>query len=217
ATMCLGDYIDIVGECFHFSEDELSWDKAQAACKKRGDQLAVPGDVDAFLSDIAKFNRSGFSFVGGRKDPRGLWKWINGNHVPLNPYWMSNQPHNGDNMDCLGIRFEVTKLTNQRCSVLKEKYICQKLTESFDYTIYVVCFIVLFLLFLAFTISIYIYRRRKQSQSILIDSTATTNPSFERQPTRHESENSLYGQSVPMGEIRISGRHDSENSIYGKL
>ena len=50
--MCSNNYTDIAGECFKFSNDDLDWDKAQAKCKANGDQLAVPGDVEAFMKHI---------------------------------------------------------------------------------------------------------------------------------------------------------------------
>ncbi|CAL4067018.1 unnamed protein product, partial [Meganyctiphanes norvegica] len=234
--MCPGDYLAIAGEYFHFSEDTLSWEEAQAACKGCGDKLAVPRYIDVFLSETVKKQLNGDFFVGGRKDTHGIWKGTNGN--PLHQYWINGKPLDGEHIDCLGIRLHVQKYFNQKCSIITNKYICQKSTENFDITIYVVCFIIFFIVLLAVVIGIYTYKKRKQSQSKVLDSTTITNPSFGSQPTRHDSENSLYGQtlptevklsgrhdsenslygqSVPMGEIRISGRHDSENSIYGKL
>ncbi|CAL4166300.1 unnamed protein product, partial [Meganyctiphanes norvegica] len=209
--MCSLGYIKIAEDCFHFSEDHLSWDEAQASCKKRGDQLAVLGDAEAFMKYITNMTTlKQFYFVGGRKDLQGgHWKWEGGNQTISDVNFATM----GGN--CLCIWPSVDKFHSKKCSHFT-KYLCQRPSENyyattdFTYIIVVICIIIMLLIA---AISIYIYRKRNQLQNKELDSKVTTGPSEMRLPTRHDSENSLYGQTLSK-EGNLSGRHDSENSLY---
>ncbi|CAL4233726.1 unnamed protein product [Meganyctiphanes norvegica] len=228
--MCSLEYISIAGECFHFGgideEDKRNWYDAQTACKDQGDQLAMPGDVTAFLKYIGKQNNTYADyFVGGRYDyHQEMWKWLNGTNITIESnFWTKNNPREYSKVNethCLAVFPSNGKLFDRICEH-KKSYICQTTPELEDEAhlnqLYIaVGAILLIIVLLAVALSIYIYKKRIQSKSNVLVPKVIAEPSGQRQPARHVSENSLYEQANPTGE-NISRIHDSENGLYEQI
>ncbi|CAL4183567.1 unnamed protein product, partial [Meganyctiphanes norvegica] len=244
--MCSKGYTHIAGECFIFSSSQgtdMTWELARHECKNQGDELAVPGDVEAFRKYVGKMSTTFVEyFVGGYyKYQQGLWKWINDKNIKIHGnFWATDSSRNYSNpgeTHCLTVFPSEDKFRDRSCEVWK-RYICQKnTTQSFNHhdlgntlapteqvenqaplgsLYYAVGAILLILVILAIALGIYIHRKRKQSKANVNDSKAITDESRQQQPMRHDSENSLYGQAMPVEENRPR-RHDSENSLYGQI
>ncbi|CAL4248583.1 unnamed protein product [Meganyctiphanes norvegica] len=222
--MCSVNYTAIAGECFHFSEDKQTYDRAQEACKGWGDLLAAPRDVQAFMKYIANMTYTfQYYFVDGRKDSHWHWRMENEDKTLLNVSVISTSGN------CLGILPGRDQFYRHGCSDWDTKYICQKPMGNYEAnangkkyaaicndhsTLYIFGTICLILMLLVAILSLYIHRKRKLLQNKVLDSAATTDPLCIK-PTRHDSENSLYGQTLPKGG-NLPQRHDSENSLYGQ-
>ena len=75
---------------------------------------------------------------------------------------------------------------------------------------YIIGILIVILVLLVVALGIYLYKKKNTHHV-----SKTSSDHFSGRPTRHDSENSLYGQSFPM-KSHLSGRHDSENSLYGQ-
>ncbi|CAL4183564.1 unnamed protein product [Meganyctiphanes norvegica] len=181
-------------------------------------------------------------YVGGQyKYQQKVWKWVNKSNITMDDeFWVDRSPceySNDNGTHCLAIFANVAKFRGKPCEN-SHSYICQRLNKSMlsnhllnhhgigntlepiatyygQYNLYYIIGAILLVLgLLALTLIIYVCRKRKQSQAKIKESKYIADPSV-NQPTRHDSENSLYGQACSTGS-NLSARHDSENSLYGQ-
>uniref|UniRef100_W6MNH1 C-type-lectin-like-9 protein n=1 Tax=Pagurus bernhardus TaxID=174397 RepID=W6MNH1_PAGBR len=121
------------GREYHVNtESEVSWEDAQAWCKKRGANLAQPTDnLNTFMKEVAQrvpVKQGNVRVWLGATDlaQEGEWRWLSGRPVDhFNTPWGENNPSNSGNLEhCMEIQIETfsevtLKINDNRCDALQ--------------------------------------------------------------------------------------------------
>ncbi len=118
--------------CYAPFSDEKDWDNGNASCKANGAQLVKIESADE--NDFIKSLVGEVDYWIGLTDAEteGDWKWSDGSNFTGYTNWMSGDPNNYNNQDCVAIvkgnfygGVRDGEWHDDKCSNLKG-YICEK-------------------------------------------------------------------------------------------
>ena len=141
-TACGNDWEKHGDRCYLWGEEKMSWDDAEAFCRKKGGHLAsvTSEEINAYVAQEKK-QRNMVLWIGGSdKTVEGAWKWSDGS--PWNyTKWSQGQPNNEDNEDCLQFYYRNEDSWSDRTCTNRENFVCSKALcsggKSFSFVLYV--------------------------------------------------------------------------------
>jgi hypothetical protein len=121
------------GSCYQFFAEQLSWAVAEARCVSWGGHLASveSSDEDAFLGawpalvGIAFWDGSGLWLGGTDAQTDGDFRW-SGDRALTFVGWAPDQPNDGQGVDCIEKRNDVSQRWYDRRCTDGERFVCER-------------------------------------------------------------------------------------------
>ena len=131
-TACGNDWEEFGDRCYLWGDKKMSWDDAEAFCRRKGGHLAsvTSEDINAFVLQEKMLRNLEHLWIGGSdKENEDSWSWSDGSLWSFTK-WFENQPNNADgNEDCLQV-YPDEKWYDRPCAE-NESFVCsQKLCSG---------------------------------------------------------------------------------------
>ena len=127
-TACGNDWEEHGDHCYLWSEEKMSWDDAEAFCKRKGGHLAsvTSEDINAFVLQEKMLRNLEHLWIGGSdKENEGVWRWSDGS--PWNyTNWYPGQPNRDNNKDCLQFGFNEIRDWMDRPCANNVNFVCSQ-------------------------------------------------------------------------------------------
>jgi lectin-like protein len=125
--------VTFAGSCYEFFAEQLSWGVAEQRCVSWGGHLASveSSEEDGFLGawpalvGIAFGDGSGLWLGGTDAQTEGDFRWSKGGDLTF-VGWASDQPNDGQGIDCIEKRNDATHRWYDRRCTDGERYVCER-------------------------------------------------------------------------------------------
>ncbi|XP_062619832.1 von Willebrand factor D and EGF domain-containing protein-like, partial [Saccostrea cucullata] len=119
------------GHCYKHFTKQFTWTTAMKSCQgKKAVLVSIQNSAEqSFMNGL--YTGDEFWIGGFDRHREGTWSWSGTTLLFSNTYWMSGQPNNGGNQDCL-TSLKGSGLWNDRKCHEKRTYMCQRNTFHLD-------------------------------------------------------------------------------------